>query len=756
LEGSIEQESPGRWRIELEATPLRATVHLQNAGLIRVAGFISGTSARLHPAELDVTWTDASLADVARLAMGSDPGVRGTFQMELKARTAPEAEGASPAATTWGFELGATVTGPHRWDLPARASDPSLSIQAEASWQAGASQVLLSKLLVEGQHSSITGTGSVDWAHEISPEIKLDSGGVAFADLLDWYRAFQPGVADGLTADGYLKSNVELRGWPLRIEKANVKSSPSSVRMDGEQIFEIVWLEGRADPQIGEIAGNIWLSPSPAPSSDTFGFSSRNQTNLPRQYLHVLALFMARPPDKRLGGVERAYGFEVEAGLDHLERLLQAAKAVGQSVSNNWDAEGGLDGKLEWVWDSRKPFSKPSGQVALRNVELRLPLLNQPIEIGDTKIDLSQVERRITVKKASALGAHWQGTIVKRENSGMPSGKSAAKSTGNPAFTGWDFDLAADHLDAIELDRWLGPRARPSWLARLLSSEDASANDSSFGSYSARGARQGQVGPLAALNARGNLKVGSFHLAPVVIQELRADVEMQGRDINLSKFEAQLCGGAISGGLLLNLEADPSYRLRLTAENVDAAELAALSTELRGKLSGQISGEARVSMHGIGRENLLNSLTGEGTLSAEGATIQGFDLSGGTHTEDANSGGTRTDGGFSDIPANESEQFPVVNGEFSISSRKITFEKIALLDSEDPYEGRGTADFGRGIQFDLWPQAMAENVELDVKRTASDPPVPTFRVSGTLEAPRITLVAIPRSPAQPAAPPARH
>ncbi len=759
LEGSIEQESPGRWRIDLEARPLRATVYLQETGMIHVSGYIAGTSARLHPAELDVTWSDASLADVMRLAFGSDPGVRGAFNMELTARTTPEAASAALAAPIWEFTLGANVTGPHRWDISAQQSDPPLSIRAEASWQAGASQLLMSKLLVEGPHSSVTGTGSVDWAHEISPEIKLDSRGVAFADLLDWYRAFKPGVAGGLTADGYMKSAVELRGWPFRIVKANLNSTRSSVRIGGAQLFEIVGFEGAANFLNGTLAGSIWFSPDSAPSSIPIGLTGRSQANIPHQTLFVGAAYMSRPNTLETPGSrgEWKYVFELNAAVDHIERLLQGAKAVGQSVSNNWDAEGGLDAKLEWVWDSWKPFPRPTGQVGLRNIKLVLPLLNQPLEIADTKIELSPVERRITVKKASALGSHWQGTISKRENpgppAGMPAGKSPAKPAEKPEFMGWNFDLTADHLDAADLDRWLGPRARPGWLTRLFTSEDESANDAAFGGPAERAAHPG---PLSALSARGNLKVGSFHLSPLEVQELRTDLEMQGRDVNLSKFEAQFCGGSISGGLRMNLEADPSYSLQLSVENVDAAEVAALSAELRGKLAGQISGEARISLHGIGKGDLLNSLKGTGTVSAINSSIQSFNLSSGTRPDESNADGARVDGRSSSVPTKSSEQFPVVNAEFSIASRKINFEKIALLDSEDPYEGRGSADFEHGIQFELWPQAMAESVERDVKRTGSDNPVPTFRVTGTLESPHVTLVAIPQRTTQPAAPPVRH
>ncbi len=733
LEGAIEQESPGRWRIELAARPLRATVHLQDTGIIYVSGYIAGTSARLHPAELTVTWSDASLADALRLAMGRDPGVRGTFQLELKARTAPVVEGAPPNAPMWAFSLTASVVGPHRWDIPARQGDPPLSIRAEASWQAGASRVELSKLLVEGPHSRVNGTGAVDWEHEIFPEIELESRGVAVADLLDWYRAFQPGVAEGLAADGFLEANADLRGWPFRIVEADVHSSRSSVKVGGTQLFEISGLTGSANFLNGTVAGSVWLSPDPAPSDFPIQLTGRNPTSVPRQGIFFGAAFMNEPNTLDTPGSrgEWRYVIQINAALNRFERLLQAAKAVGQSVSSNWDAEGGLDARLEWSWASRGHFPRPTGQVTLRDVVLRLPLLNQPVEIADTKIELNKTDRRITVKKASALGANWQGTISRRESTGTVATKSGAT---KHTFTGWSFDLTADRLDATELDRWLGPRERPGWLSQLFTSQAESAKDSAA-------ALAAHPGPLADLNARGNLRIGSFLLAPLEAEKLRADVEIQGRSVNLSRFEAQLCSGSISGGLLLNLEADPSYWLRASATNVDAAELGALSPVLRARLAGQLSGEVRVSMHGIGRENLLATLKGGGTLSAKSATIQGFDLSGGENARDS---------------ATTDSQFSLITAEYSVSSGKVNLERIDLLDSREPYEGHGTVDFGRGLELELWPHPMAAGVE----RMAGGPTVRRYRVTGFLEAPRVAIEGIPQGATQtapqPTPPPARH
>src|SRR2546430_7328421 len=44
--GSVEQVSPGRWELQLEAQPWRSGVLLQSTGIIRVHGDLAGTSTR--------------------------------------------------------------------------------------------------------------------------------------------------------------------------------------------------------------------------------------------------------------------------------------------------------------------------------------------------------------------------------------------------------------------------------------------------------------------------------------------------------------------------------------------------------------------------------------------------------------------------------------------------------------------------------------------------------------------------------------
>ena len=200
LRGHLEQQGTGRWQMDLEAQPVRAAVALQEAGALRLRGFIAGASARLQPAELQLTWQGVSLADALRLARGRDYGLRGKLAVELTARSQGWTQAAGPG---WSLSSTARLANVHRWDLPERPGAPALNLILEARWQPGEGAVEISKCVLEAPRSSVSGTGRIRWAAGFAPEFRFASSGINLADVLSWYRAFRTGVAEDLTLDGY-------------------------------------------------------------------------------------------------------------------------------------------------------------------------------------------------------------------------------------------------------------------------------------------------------------------------------------------------------------------------------------------------------------------------------------------------------------------------------------------------------------------------------------------------------------------------
>ncbi len=98
VSGIVEENGAGRWQLDLEARPMRAGVELQDIGTLRLRGSIAGTTARLQPADLSLTWRAASLADALRLVRQNDYGMRGQLAVDLHARIAPQT---STSISTW-------------------------------------------------------------------------------------------------------------------------------------------------------------------------------------------------------------------------------------------------------------------------------------------------------------------------------------------------------------------------------------------------------------------------------------------------------------------------------------------------------------------------------------------------------------------------------------------------------------------------------------------------------------------------------
>ncbi len=703
--GSIEQESPGRWQISLEARPIRATVQLQDTGLLRLTGNISGTTARLQPAMLTVTWSKASLADALRLTSGYDHGVRGNFDLELMAWTLKPPEGSAPAPARWEVSLGAHVGGLHRWDMAARDDNPQASVRGAGAWQVGNARFDLTKVMVEGPNSNISGAGVVDWSREIVPDIRVWSPGVSFVDLVSWYRAFQSGVADGITANGSIDGFASLHGWPLRPEWGSVDSNKLSLQLPGNLFLDLAPVHISAENfSIQSKHSSLFFLES-GPTGSTTSLEGTHNTGKD----FVLFNFGVEPirPKLRLDSSSAwKYSLGIGGDLNHSERLLAAARLLGRPLNNNWDAEGGISANATWDWKSGEGFPKPSGKFALSGFAIRLPFMTQPIRIENETVEIKGNEQRIDITSATAFGAKWHGTILRRD--------AGVTRTTTPASEGWEFDLTADHIDSAELGSWLGPRTQTT-----QSSINA---------------------PVFALRAQGNLHLDSFNLSGLELQRVSSHVALYGRQVHFSKIEGTTSGGTVSGELEATLDSDPSYKFQVNATKLDASALITESPPLSGRLAGQFSGEGQFFMHGIGRANLLSSLEGRGSFSATHATVRGLDLNASIDE--------------SPLPSTAG-QFSIIAGRFTLEESVIRFEKISLLDAKNAYEGKGTIEFARGLLFQLQPVAPT-----GPKRPLPGPGERLIRVTGTLDAPRVSSEMVPRAASlsgpQPATPITRH
>ncbi len=704
VRGDVEQESAGRWRMDLEARPFRAAVTLQEAGTLRLRGRIAGTSVRLRPAELELTWEDASLADALRLARGRDFGMRGKLSVEVTARSAApgepsahsdEAPGSSGEAaddegteSRWSLSARARLSSVHRWDLPPRAGDPRLNLIVEALLRPSAATVEISKCVLDAPQSNASAVGDIEWATGISPQFHVLSSGISLADALAWYRAFRPGVTEDVALEGHVGVDVSVKGWPLGLAAGELASTGARLRAAtlpqpiGISRFGARVERGRLVLEPASIA-----MPASAPAKGEMPGRSSNSFRL----LGVLGPGAGAPSPP---GKDWGFELKLEGQTERAQDLLAAARALGHPFRRGWNAEGAASLRLDWHGTISPYAASTIGTIDLEGLEVRAVYLNRPLTIGSARFELRPDERRVTLDGVEAFGARWKGKL-RRPNVPVVGGLVS------PPV--WEFDLSADRISAVELDRWLGPRARPGFFQRMVPFAAATPNAA------------GRDDALEALRGQGRLSVDEVTVSPLVLRHLRAEVQVAGRAISLRRAQADFYGGKVEGSLDARLMSEPRYHFQARFDRVNLGALAGATVTLRERFSGGASGELDVVARGIGRENLLRTLEGRGTIRLRDAELRGFDLRA-TDLENSLRWGR--------------SRFTSAEGAFSMANGKIKVEQLRLTNRAEGYQAKGSVDFSRRLDLEIEPAQRQEN------GGAPGAAHNGFRITGPLDAPQ--------------------
>jgi hypothetical protein len=707
--GTVETNGPGRWHMDLEAVPWRAAVIVQQAGTIRLSGDMGGTSSRLRPASLEVSWTNASISDVLRLARGDDYGVRGEVAMALNARTHQQDDG-------WGVQGRAEFRELHRWDLALRPDNPSLNLIARMDWNPADPYIELTGIGLDAPASTAHASGRILWSREGSRErihdgvhkplkpspVELDmrAAQVSASDLLAWVRAFHPGVPDGVAARGLLSARAEISGWPLRLVDAVVSGDGLDVSSGAfRPPAHLSALEFRYD------RGAIALQPVALVWGGSSGVSSG-----------TLRLDMAAKPGGNAGS-----SWHLVGNAAQMRDLVAGATAFGWNITRGWDVAGPFACDLRWPgkpypWSasgSREPvrksmgraigpdqfdwnqlkwnesgwieFGSPSGAAtgpstgSSTGAALRAPFLNLPVEQIKARVELKPGVRHIALSSVEAFGAHWSGTFDRRESDDQ-----------------WRFALSADRLAAAGIDRWLNPAWRESLLDRVLPFLNS---------------RSPANAVPENLRASGRLTLDQFALAPLVVDRLAGDLKIEGRRIEFANATGQFYDGPLNGSLEANLTPTPSYHVDVDFSRARLPALIAALPSLSGLRAESATGQISLDARGSTRADLVRSLTCQGDAQVVSVELLNFDL-------------WRALGGSGE---NGVTRFLDGAATFSCAGREIEFQKLSLLSRADfGIAGSGSIDFSRNL-----------DLRFQVSDAERGKPGMAFRLSGPLADPRV-------------------
>jgi len=691
--GYVEPEAAGRWRLDLEAAPVRTAVILQQPGILHLSGHVGGTSSRLRPAALDLSWTDASIADVLRLARGADYGIRGDLAVALRADT---------DAQDWKFDGRAEVRHVHRWNLPLRVDNPSVNLIAKGTLDPALARFEVANSTVETPRSNAHIEGAICWDQpcngqnldEFRSALRIVSSDIDMSDFLAWARAFHPGIAEDLALRGLAKLNLTVGGWPPRLDEGMLSAEDAD--LTGKTMSVPVHL---ALPSLRYDSKAFSL----APASISFGSAAGA--------LRVETISPPPPPSRRNSLAHSAPVLHVSGTIADAGNLISAARLLGWDISRGWDVRGPLRCDLKWPsgtdpWRSSVgtlDFGVPFAEAASKQDgdSLRAPFLNLPVEQIRAHLELKSSARHVVLASADAFGAHWTGTLDRHE----PAADQRAA---------WQFSLSADHLSASDLDRWLNPRWRETLLDRVLPFLNSPVSEAAQSDR---------------LVAGGKLTIDQFTLAPFQLHRLQGDASIDGGHIALLNVRAQLAKGDIAGSLRASLGAVPSYDLNFGYSGIDLYALTSAAPSLADRFAGVASGNISILTMGAGRSDLISSLQCQGSARIAGAELMGIDLS-----ASFDSGAFR--------PGHSA--FHEAYADFACSESRVVFQRLRLFGTAQELAGRGSVDFRRNLDLTLTDTSNSASFH---PASASDPQSPSYRLTGNLSEPEITrLKQLPARP----------
>jgi len=563
LSGSVEQDVPDQWRVNLDASPARAAVVLQQAGTLHVDGQLGGTSSRLRPANLHIRWQDAALADAFRLSSGTDHGIRGAFNIALDAQT----QGAS-----WNLQGRVELRRVHRWDLSMRADNPAVNVLIRADWLPEASTLNFSDFAIEAPRSNARGSGVVTWAETAGAqgrELRVISDGVDSSDVLSWVRAFHPSISEAITARGSLRFDIALAGWPLRPAGGTAWTDGATLEGGGLRApLKVTRSSMKFDPRSARVL----------PATIEIGSDGG-----------ALRLEGAIPIDPVGDSTWRLSG-----RVANVETLTSVVSAFGWNGEGAWKIQGPAAFDIGWQGREKLQRKPTVGRVDLQGLTLRAPYLNQPISEMHGRVIFARDTSELLIDSAQAFGGEWKGSVDLDPVAGVR-----------------HFALSVDRLNAEDLDRWLNPRWRQGFLSNILPFLNSSTSEQPNPDY---------------VDAQGHVAIDQFAFLRFVVHRLRGDLAIRGRRLELDDADADFYGGHVSAKLVADLRKAPLYSVKTHFSGLNLSSLMASSPSLPKFFGGQAAGDLSLTLGGAGRDALLASLECEGSTDIQDPSFDGFNL----------------------------------------------------------------------------------------------------------------------------------
>jgi hypothetical protein len=376
--------------------------------------------------------------------------------------------------------------------------------------------------------------------------------------------------------------------------------------------------------------------------------------------------------------------------------VLKTAAAFGRPINHGWELTGDALAVTRWEWQ-RTLSGRWNGRILFNKTKLAVAGLNQPLAVHESTLNWKDGLRSVDVTKVEGFGGTWSGSITEND---IADGQDRPK---------WKFNLTADRMNAAELDRWVGPRARPNWLQRLLPSL---LGGSSPGPAASELVRQ--------MNAEGELNIGELTVEKLKLANVHAEGALHDLQLDVREAYAQWAAGTVHAQIHAKFAPLPKYDVAAKLDRVNLAEIPAPG-RFTERLAGLASGMVHIETEGVGREELLEKLAGGGEVQLKTVEFRGWDVS-----------ASVADG----APHTGTSRWTTGQGTFTMRNREVSIERLKLDSGGEQTSLQGTVSFARDADLTIETLSAGKRRGRTIGINEAGH---VLKISGPLDGPRISV-----------------
>jgi hypothetical protein len=589
-EMSLEQQSPGNWRVRLRGQPARTDLSIEqgDTGIVRLeANLRQAPELRQMPLHVDMEWREAQLGQLTRLLLGSDAGWRGDLTGEL------HLDGTAEAAQVI---TRLRAIGVHRAEFaPAAPMDFDANCKLRAHFTTRAIENLLCDSPLGDGHIRLTGNLPGEGG---MPHFSVELDRISVSAGLDALRTVRSDLALGLEVTGTASGKITYAPDSEPADTGQVHSAKAHAAAQGP-------LSGSLTVQGLQLSGNGLNQPIHVPK---LLLTPANQPSGAGQALvATVAIPAGATAPLTVSTRLMLSGYQLTVrGQASISRARDLARVAGISNTTALDTLAGDPVSMDLVasgpWmlpvhtlalgnlsstaaplPSAAPADSLTGTVTLRNATWKADYLVNPVEISQATLHLASGELRWDLVVFS------YGPVKGTASISLP----AACEASQPCLP--HFQLQFSELDAdVVQAAFLGAQERGTMLSTLIRRLRSKATP---------------AWPIL----EGTVKANSLILGPVTLHQPVATLHTLADGAEITAFDAILLGGRIHG--------TGAYHAATTASDKPSYVLDAHFDKLSPPDVGQLLG-LRFSggtFDGNGKIELTGFSATDLTASAKGA-----------------------------------------------------------------------------------------------------------------------------------------